>query len=216
MNTLHHVMLDIDGTLVESFSFDEECYLNAVFEVLGHRIDSDWRQYTHVTDSGILHQHLKTRGLLHLQERIHFKVKETFVANIGRHVEQHSISEIKGARLFVEQLKARSDVSLSIATGGWEETARIKLEAVGLDVTGIPVASSNDHFSRTEIMRIALEKAFVKPHQKVTYFGDGEWDKKACEKLGFNFVLVGNNAIHDQAISDFDDLEGALSCIGLV
>ena len=25
----------------------------------------------------------------------------------------------------------------------------------------------------------------------VTYYGDGEWDKRACEVLGWNFVAVG-------------------------
>ena len=48
-----------------------------------------------------------------------------------------------------------------------------------------------------------------------TFFGDGVWDKKACEELGFNFVLVGNRANHNQNINDFKSVNEALAYIGL-
>jgi len=208
-------MFDIDGTLVESFDFDEKCYCDAVFEVLGHHIDSDWPQYKHVTDSGILNQHLDSKGLLHLQEAMHAKVKKIFIANIDDYVTRFPVQEIKGAKWFLDQLKTMPNVSLSIATGGWEETARMKLKAANFDISDIPIASSNDHYSRTEIMRMAFDKSEGKPQDKITYFGDAEWDKKACKYLGFNFVLVGNKATHSQNIIDFESVNEALSYIGL-
>ena len=208
-------MLDIDGTLVESFKFDEECYLDAVFQVLAHDMDSDWSKYEHVTDTGILDQHLKSRGLLQEREKIHRDVKDTFMSSIKKHAINFPIREIDGAKKFLKNIQKMDNVSLSIATGGWAETARIKLKSAGFDIQGIPMASSNDHFSRTEIMKIALEKSEFKSQNKITYFGDAEWDKKACEKLGFNFVLVGNRTTHNQNISNFKSYSQARSYIGL-
>ncbi len=36
---MHHIMFDIDGTLVKSDDFDEDCFIAAVSDVLGHDID---------------------------------------------------------------------------------------------------------------------------------------------------------------------------------
>jgi hypothetical protein len=64
-------------------------------------------------------------------------------------------------------------------------------------------------------MKIAEEKAVGKLRIPCTYFGDGEWDKKACVGLGFNFVLVGKRAYHHQNIMDFENSSQAMAYIGL-
>ena len=79
----------------------------------------------------------------------------------------------------------------------------------------IPIASSDDHYSRIEIMKKAEEKAQVQKKITRTYFGDAEWDKKASEELGFNFVLVGDRTYHHQSIPDFSDTNRALEYIGV-
>ena len=57
-------IFDIDGTLIESFGFDGDCYINAVKEVLGEvHIYDDWGKYEKVTDSGILSQIMKENGI---------------------------------------------------------------------------------------------------------------------------------------------------------
>ena len=43
-------MFDIDGTLVKSYDFDGECYVEAVHKILGHQLDADWSKYINVTD----------------------------------------------------------------------------------------------------------------------------------------------------------------------
>ena len=65
------VMFDIDGTLVDSSSFEDACYSKAVQEFIKHPIDTDWSKYINVTDSGILDEiidrenvALKTSGLV--------------------------------------------------------------------------------------------------------------------------------------------------------
>ncbi|MEH6557631.1 MAG: HAD family hydrolase [Oceanicoccus sp.] len=212
---MHHVMFDVDGTLVESFEFDEACYLDAVYRALGDKLDNDWSQYPHISDAGILDYHLAKKDRLHERIEIQASVKSTFIANIKEHLAQSPTKEVDGAAQFITYLKRRKNVSLSIATGGWGETARLKLTSAGIDVSGIPMVSSNDHFSRIEIMKMALRKAAVPPEYDLTYFGDAEWDKQACEALAFNFVLVGNRIEHTQAISDFTSPEQACKFIGL-
>jgi len=40
-----HIMLDVDGTLIESFEFDEQCFTDAVKQITGLSIESDWDSY---------------------------------------------------------------------------------------------------------------------------------------------------------------------------
>ncbi|MCG8426559.1 MAG: HAD family hydrolase [Chromatiales bacterium] len=212
---MHHVMFDVDGTLVKSYDFDEACYLESIAEVLGHELDTDWSSYPHITDTGILNQHLKRIGFMDRQGEIQKKVKGVFVDKISQHVAASPVREVPGATAFIARLKTMDNVSLSIATGGWLETAKLKLDSAGIDYAGIPIASSNDHYARTEIMKIAKAKANVASDHKLTYFGDAAWDKKACSELGFNFVLVGNRVANHQAVSDLTAVDQALGFIGL-
>ena len=212
---MHHVMFDVDGTLVMSDEFDGNCYLEAVYEVLGHCLDTDWMKYTYVSDAGILDQHISENGLHAKREKIHADVKGAFVEKIANYLKDSPAQQVPGASKFINGLRQIENLSLSIATGGWKETALMKLESADIDVVGIPIASSNNHFSRTEIMKIAEVKAVGKNSIPCTYFGDGEWDKKACEELGFNFVLVGERTYHHQNIQDFNNAEQAMAFIGL-
>lgn len=212
---MHHVMFDVDGTLVQSYKFDEECYIQSVADVLGHRIDSNWSRYRHVTDAGILKEHLEKYGVADNHDEIYAQVKSVFIGKIEDHLFQNPASEIAGAKGFISRLKQLDSVSLSIATGGWLETAKLKLESAGIDISGIPMASSNDHYSRAEIMKVAKRKAKVKSIHHLSYFGDAEWDQKACRQLGYNFVLVGDRIKHDKSIVDLTDITYALSLIGI-
>lgn len=210
---MHHVMFDVDGTLVMSDRFDGVCYLEAVCAVLGHSLDTNWEKYTFVSDTGILDQHIRENGLVAKRDEIHIQVKKAFVRKIIDHVIKTPVQQVAGASSFLDELRQQENLSVSIATGGWLETALIKLESAGIDIAGIPIASSNDHYSRVEIMKIAKKKAGVSIGTRCTYFGDGAWDKQACAQLGFNFVLVGDKIAHDQRIHDFNDKELALGFI---
>jgi len=208
-------MFDVDGTLVMSDEFDGDCYLEAVYEVLGHGLDTDWTKYTYVSDAGILDQHISEKGLHSKRENIQADVKEAFINKIANYLKDNPAQQVPGASNFICELRRLENIKLSIATGGWLETALMKLESAEIDISNVPIASSNNHFSRTEIMKIAEDKAVGKNKVPCTYFGDGEWDKKASEELGFNFVLVGDRTHHYQNIMDFKNVNQALAYIGL-
>ena len=209
---MHHVMFDIDGTLLQSDGFDTELFSAAVLDETGIDVDSDWSRYTHVTDAGILHQLLTEHSLSDDIDSVFARVKRNFVERVSIYLEQNPACEVPGAGEFLSRLKSRDDVRVSIATGGWGETARLKLASADLLDETIPLASCNDHPARSEIMRVAARLAGVTRH--CSYFGDGSWDRSACAELGFNFILVGCATQHHQQIDDFRDPELALGYIG--
>jgi len=137
---MHHVMLDIDGTLVQSYQFDEACYLAAVKEVIDHDIDNNWSKYPHVSDAGILNHLLQQLDLLDQREVLQAKIKTAFIQRVGHYLNQHAAMPVKGANEFINELRKQTNVTLSIATGGWYETAKMKLLSAKIDTQGIPVA----------------------------------------------------------------------------
>ena len=212
---MHLVMFDIDGTLIESYDIDEQCFLAAVDEVLGIQIDSRWERYPHVTDAGILDEILSQPSFQPDRVVLETQIKASFMQNLTLYLESNSVEPIAGASEFLAHLKQREDVVLAIATGGWYESATIKLEAAGLDVSGIALATSSDHIARVEIMKIAEARAADQPLLSRTYFGDAAWDKTASRQLDYNFVLLGDRVEHHQAMPDYLDIEIATRFIGL-
>lgn len=211
---MHHIMFDIDGTLVQSYDLDTECFIDSVKEVTGIDIDSDWSKYRHVTDVGILEEFLTTQRIPN-KSNVQAKVKEGFIERLSHSIAKQPVRQIPGAAVFLNYLATLDGVSISLATGGWYESASMKLNSAGIDFSSIPFASSNDSYSRIEIMQIAAMRAAKEDHHPCTYFGDGSWDKKACVELGFNFVLVGNGVNHSPNIGHFEPIADALACIGL-
>ena len=212
---MHLVLFDIDGTLVESYDFDTECFQAATKDVLGVTIGPDWDRYHHVTDSGILAEVIEELGLQSDSERITEEVKERFVSRVADYIKCHQVYSIPGANEFLSQLVARQNIAVAFATGGWSESTRMKLDAAGLSFPTIPLASSSDHYSRTEIMRLAERRAGKSHYESVTYFGDGPWDQRASETLGYNFVSVGDRISSPQSIRDYSEVELAFRYIGL-
>jgi len=212
---MHLVMFDIDGTLIESYDLDEQCFLAAIDEVLGVQVDSRWERYPHVTDAGILDQILNQPCFLSDRASLEVQVRESFIQNLTLNLENHGVEPIPGANTFLEHLKQRDDVTLAIATGGWYESATMKLEAAGLDVSGIALATSSDHIARVEIMKIAEARAVDRLLLSRTYFGDAAWDKTASKALDYNFVLLGDRVEHHQTLPDYLDIEIATRFIGL-
>lgn len=207
---MNHVMLDIDGTLIQSYELDEQCFVSAVKEVTGLTLSSDWEAYPHATDKGILQTFIERQAPHYSLEILERLVKPIFIRNITHRLRQEPAKEIHGAKEFVSYLQQSEQHIVSVATGGWGETARLKLESAGFNCDDLVIASSNDHYSRTQIMRLAQAKVDQNATLPVTYFGDASWDVKACKALGVNLVIVGNRAEHHQRIDDFSCLNSVL------
>jgi phosphoglycolate phosphatase-like HAD superfamily hydrolase len=212
---MNHIMFDVDGTLVQSYDFDEQCFLDAVSDVTGIEILNNWSTYPHVTDTGILQTFIE-RQASHLSiGELEKDVKSRFIVKLHSYLADSPAMEVEGAINCFEQLKSNENVVLSIATGGWGDTAQAKLESAGFNIDGVPIASSNDHYSRIEIMNIAKAKANNSLEFPLTYFGDAEWDVRACKELGVNLVIVGNRVQHYQSLPDLSNIKEVMDYVYL-
>ncbi|MEO1203358.1 MAG: HAD family hydrolase [Pseudomonadota bacterium] len=184
------IIFDIDGTLVDSMGVDPKLYNAAVERVLGPVRLRDLDDYDHVTDSGILGQIIEENELSRASE-LAASVKALFMQDLKRHIDDAgSFPVIDGAIQFIDSVRRAADTRVAIATGCWRESALLKLRTSGFNIEGIPIATSDESPSRVEIMRSALRMTGSAPGT-VTYFGDAEWDQRACDDLGWDFVAVG-------------------------
>jgi phosphoglycolate phosphatase-like HAD superfamily hydrolase len=216
----HLVMFDIDGTLVDSMRVDAHLYVRAVRETLGGDvyIDETWRPYVHVTDSGILDEILVQHRFPEPLDPLRAEVKRRFVELVRGHLEAGTsvLREVRGATALLRDLRARPDVRVAIATGGWAETALMKLAAIGVSVEGIGFASSSDAHARTKIMELAAERALrgAVPATR-TYLGDGAWDQRASAELGLRFIAIGRALEHEPRFDDYADRDAVLACLAV-
>lgn len=215
---LHLIMFDIDGTLVDSYGFDEECYLRAAKLVLGVEISADWASYRHATDSWIIKEAIERYSVQGHKVELQKRFKDNFIRFISDYIHQNpgEVREIKGANAFIQYLLGIKNCRVAIATGGYEETAKLKLSAAGIDFSGCSFSSSSEHLSRIEIMQSAEAKCHTQiPFQSKTYFGDGEWDREASKALGYQFILLGNRFEYHPTIKDFNDRGSIAEIIGI-
>lgn len=188
---MNAVIFDIDGTLLQSDVNDDALYLAAVRDVLGNvKLRPTWSMYTQFTASGILTEILNDNAIAATVETVS-AVRDRFVASVRHHVSDHEpFAEIPGAKVFVESLNLSPIHRVAYATGGWRESALLKLSLSGFPIAGVPLATCDDHFERQEIMLHALRQ-LDGIFASVTYYGDGHWDVAAAKALGWQFVPVG-------------------------
>jgi phosphoglycolate phosphatase-like HAD superfamily hydrolase len=202
------ILLDIDGTLTQSYEYDREIFGIAIGEVLGvPPVDADLNGYIDKTSLGVTQEAIKRlTGRDPKADEI-----ELVKSNVLRRLEwmfQDSpliFSEVPSASRFVEQLRKLHGVGIAIATGCWCSEALFKLQASGLNVDGIPMATSDDNRNRQRIMEIAVERAEdfygCNRFDRVVYLGDGPWDLQTSRTLGYRFIGIGPRV---QALKDLE------------
>jgi phosphoglycolate phosphatase-like HAD superfamily hydrolase len=182
------IIFDIDGTLVDSTEFEDRLYLDAVRSVLGGvNIRPDLRSYEHVTDSGILRAIFDENRID--GSKLHDEVRQRFGELISDELRLNACSPIPGAIELVEAVRRSGEFEVGIATGGWGHTARMKLTSAGFSAEDIPLASSDDSHERIRIMERC--RSHLSTTNTTIYVGDGEWDKRATEALGWRFLGIG-------------------------
>jgi beta-phosphoglucomutase-like phosphatase (HAD superfamily) len=212
-------MFDIDGTLVDSHGFDADLFARAIKRELGVQVDETWQSYQQRTDSGILEEVLMQDNVsVDERPQASMRVKSCFIGLVQDYIAKQptGLAPIPGAPELIRKLRSKSEVVVALATGGWRETAEMKLSSVGIEFEGLPFATSSDAAARTEIMRIAERQAGVfGSFTRRTYFGDAPWDKKASADLGYDFLAVGGRVDHPHNFEDFSDQEAVLGVLGI-
>ena len=190
------VVFDIDGTLTDTVSVDDECYLRAVADVLDlDRSLLDWSDAPHVTDAGILEWLADRHSRGPLNPLTTQAVVERFIEYLECEAEAspHRFGPVAGAREIVGALR-QAHWHVALATGAWEPSARLKLERAGIDTIGVALASATDAPTRTAIMRLAAARARRDgdPFDRTVSVGDGVWDVRAARDLGWPFVGIAS------------------------
>lgn len=204
------VMLDIDGTLTQSYDYDRVIFRLAIAEVLGcNPEDVDLERYINTTSLGVTLEAFerirkwsaKAEEIEAVKRRVLWHLERIFQESPGIFI------EVPGASRFLERLKKLGEVGIAIATGGWLSEALFKLQASGLAVNGIPLATSDDHKDRKSILEIGVERArnyYACPgFEEVVYVGDGPWDMQASRALGYGFIGIGPRL---EALKDMESM----------
>jgi len=203
---MHAAVFDIDGTLLQSAGEDDDMYKDAVRSMYPDvYIRPELSDYDLVSDTGILSQ-IFTDNSIREDSNSVSSIKSTFIELLTQHIAAHGpFVEIPGAKNMLSRLMRSSNHVVAIATGGWRESALLKLDTSGFSELGCPVATSDDAPDRKDIMKIALAP-LGKSFSSITYYGDGTWDRDATEALGWNFVPVGPALGGLEPYVDLDDV----------
>ena len=188
---VHAAIFDIDGTLINSYGIDDALYADAVQQALGPvRLRGAWEDYAHVSDTGILADICADNDMAY-SSAVSARVMEVYLRSLLARTRAHGpYQPVPGALSYLNALRARPDVGLAYATGGWRKSAEHKLSSAGFPLNGVPLACADDYPDRTQIMLHALGQLAGR-FTSVTYFGDGLWDRAAADQLGWEFVAVG-------------------------
>jgi phosphoglycolate phosphatase-like HAD superfamily hydrolase len=191
------VMFDIDGTLTESNELDDRAYLQSLNEVFGFaEVSSDWASYSHVTDAGILNEICQDRldrnpSVVEV-EAFQQRFLELLVRGAAA---AGGVKAISGASQTLKRLLDAPDYRVAYAGGSWRASAIFKLQSANLPVD-FPHAFADDDESREGIMEISLsraEKHYDRSFDRVIYIGDGIWDIRASQNLGYSFIGIASD-----------------------
>ena len=193
---MHLVMFDIDGTLTETVKVDEECFVRSLTEVCGFTdIETDWSRYQHTTDSGIfveIHE-ARTGRPPSAAEVSHFRLH--FVDLLVQASSESAFAPIQGASRLLSGLACSAEHRVSLSTGGWRDSARLKMASAGMCFDDCPAASADDAHDRESLMRFSMQRAVERygaQFVSTVYVGDGIWDARACHALGIPFIGIGS------------------------
>lgn len=218
------VIFDIDGTLTQTMKADADCFVRSLAEVCGFRdVDTDWSGYKHATDSGVFHEiHEARTGRLPSAFEIS-RFRQHFVGLLARASSETPFASVTGASLLLSRLAGSAEHRVALATGGWRDSARLKMASAGLCYDDYPAASSDDALDRESIIRLSVRRAAERygGFSHVVYVGDGVWDARACRSVGIPFIGVATDGRAARlaaegavcVLPDFSDMDIFLRCV---
>src|SRR5438045_4947981 len=195
---MHLVMFDIDGRLTETMKVDEECFVRSCKDVFGFAdIDTDWSHYPHTTDSGVFHDVFTSRVGRSPTEQDVSRFRQHFVQLLAAASSQSPFAPVAGANTLLSRLAQGGSHRVSLATGGWRDSARLKMASAGMCFDDHPTATVDDALDREAIMALFKQRAAERYGESfacTVYVGDGVWDARACRRVGIPFIGIGTGS----------------------
>lgn len=193
---MKYVIFDIDGTLTNTKKIDDTCFVQAFQQTFEINIENfKWEDLKHVTDWGITEEIFEEKiGRVPNKEEYEL-MRSNFVSilNEERKRKQAQFKEVNNAKDFFNSIRKNENFKLGIATGSWEDSAKIKLDAIGINLDGICFSNSDYHKSREAITQDVIKQLNTKTQKspkQIIYFGDGAWDFQTCKNLGIKFIGI--------------------------
>jgi len=194
------IIFDIDGTLTHTMELDSECYFEAFSGYLPYdKIDKNWLNYKYSTDSGLAVELFEKYTHSELSKNLLSKIKNNFFSLLKEKLEQDSMrcTPVLGVNEVFHELVINMKLwDVAIATGCWKQSALIKLQHIHFPYMDLPIATSDDHIERREIINIAIKRSkqhySKNAYDQVIYVGDRQWDYRAAQELGIGFIGMGD------------------------
>lgn len=202
------IIFDIDGTLTHTNQADAIFFEKAILDTLPIlNIDKQWHNYKYSTDTGLLTEIIQSKLNRDPNSEEIELIKEKFISHLENAFAANKMlcSPVAGAQFIFSSL-FQLGWDIGIATGAWEKSAVLKLKAADIPYQFIPMAHSDDHMLREEIISIAINRAKDQykrlSYSKIVYVGDRIWDKNAANNINIGFIGVGKD-LGDIANKDF-------------
>jgi phosphoglycolate phosphatase-like HAD superfamily hydrolase len=193
------IIFDVDGTLVGGESHDWASFDQAIASVIGFQpTPSFFSSLPEITGQAIVEAAIRAANRA-LGAGLEELVRDDYLRRLrGVHADDPKAFPARnGVAALLAHLNSLPDVDIAIATGDWHDTISFKLAAAGLDVSNYPMATSSDVSRRSEIIRLAAQRA-NRSLTDAVYVGDGVWDVRACRELGVPFIGTGARLDHLQ------------------
>ncbi len=220
------IIFDIDGTLTNTNKVDHDCYLRAFEKAFGTNVSGqDWGFVEHFTDWGITEE-VAEKELGRKPTKTEYAAMQDILMDEFEAAQQQEpalYKEVPGSAAFFRLIQSHPNYAIGIATGCWERTAHLKLNAIGIQPEEVPFGNSDHHISRAGITRHAIheaEKTYGQSFEEIIYFGDGVWDFKTCKAMGIR--LIGIDVAKDGKLAalgtkhvfhDYLDQQAILDCL---
>ena len=215
------ILFDIDGTLIDSVKTDDQCFIQSFSDLYSIDLShADWNDFNHVTDSGLTNEIFEQHfNRLPTTDEI-LELKNHFYNLLKNRIDEFKV--VNGVNEALEMLSKHADCMIAFATGGWRETALLKLSSIDFKIGDLVLTTSNDHYSRKEITKLAIKETLVisqtDEFKNITYVGDGLWDYNTSKELGINFIGIDIKNDHKllkagatRVFNDFRNVEQWLS-----
>jgi phosphoglycolate phosphatase-like HAD superfamily hydrolase len=221
------LIFDIDGTLTDTKKVDDNCFFLAFLNEYKIELKNiDWATFTNVTDHGLFLDIYCSAFNKNPTEIDKINFQKIFFEYLDKQLKSNpeKFKSVNGASKFINYCLEHTNFKIAFATGGWQYSAKLKLQAADIKNSNIPMSSSDILFRRQDILLEAIEKSkhFYKTEtfEKIVYFGDGVWDYKTTSELEIEFIgvdITEDKKLEklgvENILNDFDDIVKVLSMI---
>lgn len=189
------IVFDIDGTLADSVKAHQIAFEAALRHLEFPTLRTDWASYAHHTDSAILIEAWANAGFPGQPDLAAFE--RDFAWRYDQQVSAEPFVEISGARHYIDVLRTHGWVVV-FATGSLRHGALHKLSVLGIDGHVEVLSTATEWLTREEIVRDAVTRGCklhgVETSKRVISIGDGIWDLKTANHLGYEFIGIGSGS----------------------